>query len=161
MKIKAFHFSTLLLSALALSGCASIVEGSSQQITINTNPSGASCVLERNNVPLGTVSPTPGSILIQKTKHDIVIKCTREGHQETTYFNKSGSAGATFGNIVAGGLIGWGIDSASGADNKYESPINITLATYGGSVPVIQGTSTPVTSPEEANSSSTDYPSER
>lgn len=41
--------------------------------------------------------------------------------------NHSGSAGATFGNIVAGGLIGWGIDSASGSDNKYDSPVNMTL----------------------------------
>jgi hypothetical protein len=33
----------------------------------------------------------------------------------------------TFGNIAIGGLIGWGIDSAVGADNKYDSPMNITL----------------------------------
>ncbi len=26
-----------------------------------------------------------------------------------------------------GGGIGWAIDSASGADNKYTSPVNITL----------------------------------
>jgi hypothetical protein len=39
----------------------------------------------------------------------------------------SGVAGSTFGNIVAGGLVGWGIDSASGADNKYESPVNISM----------------------------------
>jgi hypothetical protein len=36
-------------------------------------------------------------------------------------------AGATFGNIVLGRAIGWAIDSASGADNKYESPVNLTL----------------------------------
>jgi len=30
-------------------------------------------------------------------------------------------------NIILGGGIGWAIDSASGADNKYESPITITL----------------------------------
>jgi hypothetical protein len=39
----------------------------------------------------------------------------------------SGAAGATFGNIVAGGGIGWAIDSASGADNKYDAPVNVTL----------------------------------
>ena len=30
--------------------------------------------------------------------------------------------------IILGGGIGWAIDSARGADNKYDSPINITLA---------------------------------
>jgi hypothetical protein len=28
---------------------------------------------------------------------------------------------------VLGGLVGWGIDSASGADNYYQSPVNLTL----------------------------------
>lgn len=41
--------------------------------------------------------------------------------------NPAIAAGATFGNIVLGGGIGWAIDSASGADNKYTSPVNITL----------------------------------
>jgi hypothetical protein len=41
--------------------------------------------------------------------------------------NKSGNAKATLGNILLGGVVGWGIDSATGADNKYTSPVNITL----------------------------------
>ena len=44
-----------------------------------------------------------------------------------TFHNKSDAAGATFGNIVLDGGIGWAIDPASGADNKYTSPVNITL----------------------------------
>jgi len=83
-------------------------------------------------MPIGTVSPTPGGILIEKTKYDIIIKCNKDGYQEATYFNKSGSAAATFGNIVLGGGIGWAIDSASGSDNKYDSPVNITLPLEGG-----------------------------
>ncbi len=95
---------------------------------VNTNPPECTCSLVRNNLPLGTVSPTPGTIYIEKTKHDIVITCKKDGYEDATYINKSGSAGATFGNIVAGGLIGWGVDSATGADNKYDSPVNLTLA---------------------------------
>jgi len=110
-----------------LSACSSIVEGTTQQITINTNPSGADCSLKRNEEVLGHVNPTPGSILIKKTKYDILVTCSKKGYQDATYLNHSGSAGATFGNIVAGGGIGWEIDSASGADNKYDSPLNMTL----------------------------------
>jgi hypothetical protein len=116
-----------LLALLAVTSCASIIEGRSQQITINTNPPEADCKLERQGTPLGHVNPTPGSILIEKTKYDLLITCSKAGYQDSTFMNKSGSAGATFGNIVAGGFIGWGIDSASGADNKYESPVNLTL----------------------------------
>lgn len=115
-------------TVVLLSGCASIIDGRSQEITLNTNPPGASCAMERNGTPLGTISPTPGTAYVEKTKYDIHIKCNKDGYEEATYINKSGAAGSTFGNIVAGGLIGWGIDSATGADNKYDSPVNLTLA---------------------------------
>ncbi|MDB5491327.1 MAG: hypothetical protein JWO78_1176 [Micavibrio sp.] len=64
---------------------------------------------------------------MKKTKYDINIVCTKAGYEKTTYFNKSDVAGATVGNLIFGGGIGWAIDSASGADNKYTSPVNITL----------------------------------
>lgn len=111
-----------------LSGCASVIEGTSQLITVNTNPSGADCSLNRNpEGVIGRVAGTPSGVTIRKTKYDITIKCDKPGYQEATYLNHSGAAGATFGNIVLGGGIGWAIDSASGSDNKYDSPVNITL----------------------------------
>jgi hypothetical protein len=116
------------LLACTLSGaCASIIEGRSQQIFVNTNPAGADCGLYRQGTRLGIVQNAPGSILIEKTKTDIWMACVKPGYQMATYLNHSGVAGATWGNIVAGGLVGWAIDSASGADNKYTSPVNMTL----------------------------------
>ena len=119
--------SCAVVCLFVLSSCSSIIEGTSQEILVNTNPSGANCSLERQGVSIARIDPTPGAATIKKTKHDMTIRCTKKGYQEATHFNKSGSAGATFGNIVAGGGIGWAVDSASGADNKYDSPVNITL----------------------------------
>jgi hypothetical protein len=116
-----------LIALATLPACSSIIEGTTQQITINTNPTGADCALKRQEEVIGRVAPTPGSVVIKKTKHDIVITCDKKGYQQATYLNHSGAAGATFGNIVAGGGIGWAIDSASGADNKYDSPVNLSL----------------------------------
>jgi hypothetical protein len=110
-----------------LSACSSIIEGTSQEIMVNTNPAGAECSLMRQGNSIARIDPTPGAATIKKTKYDITIVCNKEGYQEATYLNHSGAAGATFGNIVAGGGIGWAIDSASGADNKYDSSVNITL----------------------------------
>jgi hypothetical protein len=117
----------LVLTCVALMGCSSIVEGTNQEIIINTTPEAADCALKREGIIIGRVNPTPGGITVQKTKHDITIVCNKAGYEETTFFNKSDVAGATFGNIILGGGIGWAIDSASGADNKYTSPVNITL----------------------------------
>ncbi len=119
----------LLGAALAVTAaCSTIIEGRSQDIMVNTNPAGASCDLLRNDQKIGTISATPGSVYIEKTKYDIKIVCSKKGYETATYLNHSGAAGATFGNIVAGGLIGWGVDSATGSDNKYDSPVNITLS---------------------------------
>lgn len=126
MKIQKTY--VIVFTLVALTGCSSIIEGRSQEIMINTNPAGASCSLKRLDEVVGTVSPTPSSIYIEKTKYDIIITCTKEGYEDATYINKSGSAGATWGNIVLGGFIGWGVDSATGADNLYDSPVNITLS---------------------------------
>jgi hypothetical protein len=118
----------ILLAAASLEGCSSIIEGTSQEILVNTNPSGANCALERQGNVIGRVEQTPGGVTIKKTKYDITVRCNKAGFQETTYLNHSGAAGATFGNIVAGGGIGWAIDSASGADNKYDGVVNLTMA---------------------------------
>jgi hypothetical protein len=144
---------TAVLACVLVGGCASIIEGRSQQIFVNTNPVGAECGLYRQNLRIATIQNTPSSALIEKTKHDIWIACVKPGYQMATYFNHSGAAGATFGNILLGGGIGWAIDSASGADNKYDSPVNMTLiplqpgqpegptvlpVTFTGTPPVVQ-----------------------
>jgi hypothetical protein len=116
------------LTGIALSGCSTIIEGRSQQLMVNTNPPGADCGLYRQGVRIATVQNAPGSALVEKTKHDIWVVCVKPGYQQATYFNHSGAAGATVGNIILGGGIGWIIDSASGADNKYDSPVNLTLS---------------------------------
>jgi hypothetical protein len=109
-------------------GCSSVIEGRNQAIMVNTNPAGAECGLYRQNLRIATVQNTPSSALIEKSKHDIWVVCVKPGYQQATYFNKSGVAGATVGNFILGGGIGWAIDSASGADNKYDSPVNISMA---------------------------------
>ena len=108
-------------------GCATILSGKTQNLTIATNPAGASCELTREGKILGAVNPTPGALMVNKTKHDISVVCKKDGYQDATGNLESGTEGATFGNIAAGGLIGWGIDSASGADNKYPEVTTITL----------------------------------
>lgn len=115
------------IAAASVAGCSSVIEGTSQEILVNTNPAGANCAFEREGNVIARIAQTPGGATIKKTKHDITVRCTMAGYQEATYLNNSGAAGATFGNIILGGGIGWAIDSASGADNKYDGVVNITL----------------------------------
>ena len=125
----------LAIAATALAGCSTIVEGRSQRLSVNTNPPGASCNLTRHGENLGKIDPTPGSITVEKTKYDIMVECSKEGYQASSYVNHSDVAGATVGNILIGGGIGWAIDSATGSDNKYEPTINLNLAKVDAAAP--------------------------
>jgi hypothetical protein len=116
-----------IAACVLLGACATIVEGRSQQIVVNTNPAGADCGLYRSGLRIATIQNTPGSTLIEKSKYDIWIACVKQGYQQATYYNHSGVAGATLGNIILGGGVGWIVDSATGSDNKYDSPVNITM----------------------------------
>jgi len=118
MALKRSLYLIPFLPTLSLGACSTIVDGTSQEILINTNPSGADCEIERS---------TPGTALVSKTKDDIMITCRKDGFNETTVRNKSRTTWGTLGNVLLGGAVGWGIDSATGADNKYSSPVNIEL----------------------------------
>jgi len=125
-----------LVLALMAAGCSSIIEGTSQTLSFDSNPSGAECTLNRNGMVIGSVR-TPGGLTVKKTKYDINLLCRKDGYQDATAFLNSDVAGATAGNIILGGGIGWAIDSASGADNKYNEHTTITL------VPLATGTAAP------------------
>ena len=115
-------------SIVPLTGCATILAGKTQTVSIDSNPSGARCELRREGRVIGSVEKTPGAVTITKTKHDIDVICTKEGFGESKAFAESGTEGATFGNIILGGLVGWGVDSAVGADNKYPEMVAVNLA---------------------------------
>lgn len=133
MRSKAATAASLALAGGAvvlLTSCSSIIEGRSQTLSFTSSPVGAACALTRNGVPIGNVT-TPGGVVVEKTKHNIQVVCSKEGYEDSTVLLKSEVAGATFGNILLGGGIGWAIDSASGADNKYQEITNVFLNRKG------------------------------
>tara|TARA_R110000868_G_scaffold51796_5_gene163716 strand:- start:302 stop:733 length:432 start_codon:yes stop_codon:yes gene_type:complete len=118
---------TLGVAAFALAGCSFLTEGVRQDISVSTTPSGAACVFMRGGQKIAEVNPTPGSAIIRKDKHDITVECEKEGYQKATMLNESDVAAASFGNIIIGGVPGIITDLATGASNKYDPKMNITL----------------------------------
>jgi len=121
----------IALLAFAVSGCASIIEGRSQEIVVSTDPPGAECGFYREEgARIATIQRTPGSASVMKTKHDIWIVCTKPGYQTAIYLNHSGAALAN----VVGGIFTLGIstavDSSTGAGNEYQSPANVVMVPY-------------------------------
>lgn len=142
-------------AAVLLSGCATLLEGTSQEILISTNPAGASCTLEREGQVIATVNTTPGAALVKRRKQDITVRCKKEGFEDAVYVNDSGLAsGAVAGNVAADLILTAGlssiVDSASGADNQYESTVNITMIPLATRMMAPPVATTPVEPPAAA-----------
>lgn len=127
MKIRAL----LVAGVLPCFGCVSVFEGTSQEIHVATSPAGATCVFERQGQNIGTIVDTPGMLTVRKSKYDITIRCDKPGYEQASYNNHSGVSAAIAANIAVDILLTAGIasivDSANGADNKYDSVVNLTL----------------------------------
>jgi hypothetical protein len=123
--------------SFSMAGCGTIIEGTHQDIAIATSPDGARCDATRKGEAVGTINATPGKLSVRKTKDDILLACNKDGYQASSQYLHSGMAAGTFGNIIAGGVIGWGVDSATGADNKYPESVTVMLVpASGGGGPV-------------------------
>jgi hypothetical protein len=112
------RLAALAAIGLAMSGCASIVKGTTQTIAITTPPTtGANCVLTNAEGTFSVVSP--GTVMVKRSKANIEVRCNKPGFQEGYGTIPSNFQGWTVGNIVAGGVIGLGVDAATGAINEY------------------------------------------
>lgn len=111
---------------LALSGCASVIKGTSQSINVVTPPTtGATCTLSSGQGNWQLTSP--GSVTVEKSKDDIQVRCTKPGWQDATGIIPSNFEGWTVGNILLGGVIGLGVDAATGAINEYPNAFQVPM----------------------------------
>src|SRR5215470_9811030 len=116
---------------LLAGGCASVVKGSTQSIAISTPPTtGATCQLASAQGNWMVVSP--GVASVEKSKEDIQIRCANSGWQEAASTIPSNFQGWTVGNIVFGGLIGLGVDAATGAINDYPHTFQVPMVQAAG-----------------------------
>jgi hypothetical protein len=140
------RFIMIGLLSLLLPGCATLFEGTSQSVSISTDPAGANCTIDRKGTRIGQVNPTPGSIHIDKSKDDLSVLCNHTGYQPATVTESPKFQGTTFGNIIAGGIVGVIVDAASGANFEYPSDVKINLAPDPAAVaPPIAGITPPIT----------------
>jgi len=106
----------LMLAALApsmLGGCASVTRGWNEQVQINSQPEGAEV-----RTSLAQACVTPCTLTVSR-KDEFSVSFAKPGYQPQTVqvatrIANAGAAGFA-GNVLVGGLIGMGVDAASGA----------------------------------------------
>jgi hypothetical protein len=122
----------LLLAAAIVTpclGCASVTRGTTENISISSTPAGATADISGLDVPTACITPCA---VLAKRNADITVSISKEGYQPqviplTKEVPGAGAAGFA-GNILAGGLVGMGVDAATGAalDHK-PNPVIVTL----------------------------------
>ena len=115
---------------LAATGCASIVSGTNQVVSVETLTQagpvvGASCKLE-NNKGVYYVT-TPGTVTIRRSYGDMNVKCEKADLPIGLATIKSSTKAMMAGNIIFGGIIGAGVDAASGAAYDYPTVFQIKM----------------------------------
>ncbi len=132
MSIRSAALAAGLAGALACGGCAWIVSGQSQSLSImsaneGVDLAGARCSLVNDK---GTwYATTPGSVTVRRSFNDLVVECAAEGAPRGSAAVKSSTKAMAFGNILFRGVsgVGVGVDTVSGAAYDYPSVITVRM----------------------------------
>lgn len=121
-------FGILALSVM-LGGCASVTRGTTENISISSTPSGVEAIVSGMEVP--TTCTTPCSVVVKRSA-DISITFQKEGYEPQIVPPagdiQTGGAAGFAGNLLLGGVIGMGVDAATGAATDHKpNPVIVTM----------------------------------
>jgi hypothetical protein len=111
------------LLALGTGGCATVVNGTTQKIPVTSDPIAAQVIVD------GAVSGETPTTLTLKRNADHLVTLQKPGFEPKTIPVLKGIGDAVWGNVLVGGLVGWGVDAASGSQYSLApSSISVKLS---------------------------------
>jgi hypothetical protein len=122
--------------AVAVGGCATVTRGTTDQITVNSTPPGAEA-----KTSLGHACPSTPCTWDVSRKAEFVVSFTKDGFEPmqipvSTRVAGAGAAGFA-GNLVIGGIIGMGVDAATGSTlEHYPNPVVANLVSLRRAEPM-------------------------
>lgn len=123
---KIISICAMSVMALGLSGCATVLNGTNQDVQFLSDPDGA--VVE---LVTGQTCTTPCEYEL-KRGNDLRVDFNKEGYKPEFVYVQSRLGGSAFGNIIAGGGIGAVVDGSNGASNRlFPRPVYIRLVPIG------------------------------
>jgi hypothetical protein len=113
----------IVAAALAVGGCATIMQGTRQELSVASTPTGAKVLVD--GVEAGT-TPVVAK-LERKDKH--VLRLQLDGYLPYELAMSRATSGWVWGNIVFGGLVGLAVDAITGGLYKLKpEEVNATLS---------------------------------
>jgi hypothetical protein len=117
-----------------LPGCATIINGTTDVVSVTSTPPGAACTVDRvttgaQNERIAEIQQTPGTVSIGKSRRDLLVSCSKEGYTPVAQVIEPSFSGTTFFNLLLGGVVGFIVDASTGANNRYPGNVPVTLST--------------------------------
>ena len=114
--------------ALLACGCASVIDGTTQVVAIDSSPvGGANCIVsnDRGTWPV----TTPGAVTLLKSQSVLTVVCNKEGYAEARFYAAGRmSNSALIGTMLPyAGLVSAAVDGASGAATLYPGAVHLEL----------------------------------
>jgi hypothetical protein len=103
------------LIALLSMNCGSIVHQTTQQVRLNSEPSGAAVTVACGDVNNDPKLLTPTVVTLHRKPSDCGIKLNKEGFAEKELKFARQMSPWYLGNILIGGIVGLIVDAANGA----------------------------------------------
>jgi len=112
-------------AAMLAGGCATIMEGTTQQMVVDMVPDHGTCEVSRQGQKIATSMPGQRVLEISKSQHDLTFSCSAAGYTPKVDTLSSTLAAATVASFL---LLDFGIvDAATGAWMKYPTRVTIVL----------------------------------
>src|SRR2546430_1080124 len=149
----------LLLPVLLFTSCATITRGVHEKLYVRSDPPGAEAVLST-----GERGVTPCKFVEARRTDNFTVTVSKGGYAPQTVQVRSEASGtgamAMGGNLILGGIIGAGVDAASGAyKSLYPNPVSVRLVPVRGKYSTTRSTTTtPKANPESVQLLATPSP---
>ena len=116
-----------LAFVLMLGACATVTRGTNEVLEIRTEPSGArvstSNGMSCEDTPCGLKMPRRSNLTVEITK-----KGCKPVEVQVSNQTAGGGGAALAGNVLVGGVVGLGVDAATGASQELvPNPIDVRL----------------------------------
>jgi len=150
--------------ATGLTGCATIINGKNETISVTTTPPGAEVHIKSADGSFSTTAISPATIVVPRGSgyfhgNDYIVNVAKDGYAaQTDQFTHHVSGWYAGGNLLFGGLIGYlFVDPATGSMWKLDKEsVNFQLQPSNGVAvtplarPASAGTTAPATVPVAA-----------
>lgn len=124
----------IMVVALSLGACSTIVNGTNQSVAFNSGAvTGANCKLTGGSeFAVSETFVTPANVQVPRSKKALQLACTKAGYKDATRTVNSKVEATTGGNLLLGGVVGAGVDAATGALYKYPESVILQMESIGG-----------------------------